>query len=138
MFKTTEFFSTYVLLWYFLYILKIIPFNPIIIFYLILSFVCWMLCYLIYLNISTKKILFFFVFGIFLIKVLPILTLKQEFRYQDLAFGLSMFIVYHILLYYTKGIEPIQFYMNFMKYYENLPDDLNTIILYIIIKPFNI
>jgi len=128
MIRLSEYFSSYVLLWYFLYILKIIPFNPIIIFYLILSFVCWMLCYLIYLNISTKKILFFFVFGIFLIKVLPILTLKQEFRSYDILFGLSMFIVYHILLYYIKGVEPIQHYINFINYYNNLPNNIFKII----------
>jgi len=97
MYKTTDFFSTYVLLWYFLYILAIIPFNPVIIFYLILSFVCWMLCYMIYLNISTKKILFFIVFGIILIKVLPILTLKHEFNTKDLAFGLSYCIIQKVL-----------------------------------------
>ena len=134
MFKTTDFFSTYVLLWYFLYILAIIPFNPVIIFYLILSFVCWMLCYMIYLNISTKKILFFIVFGIILIKVLPILTLKHEFNTKDLAFGLSMFIVYHIILYYTKGIEPIQHYMNFIKYFKDLPDNLEYMFNDLVIK----
>jgi len=47
-----------------------------------------MLCYMIYLNISTKKILFFIVFAIILVKVLPILTLKHEFNTKDLAFGL--------------------------------------------------
>jgi hypothetical protein len=128
MIRLSEYFSSYVLLWYFLYILKIIPFNPIIIFYLILSFVCWMLCYLIYLNISTKKILFFFVFGIFLIKVLPILTLKNEIRSYDILFGLSIFLTYHVTLYYIKGVEPIQHYINFINYYNNLPNNIFKII----------
>ena len=60
MFKITEYFSFYVLLWYFLYMLNIIPFNPIISFYLILSFVSWLICYMIYLKISTKNIIFYF------------------------------------------------------------------------------
>jgi hypothetical protein len=89
---------------------------------------------MIYLNISTKKILFFIVFGIILIKVLPILTLKHEFNTKDLAFGLSMFIVYHIILYYTKGIEPIQFYMNFIKYFKDLPDNLEYMFNDLVIK----
>jgi len=128
MIRLTEYFSFYVLLWYFLFIFKIIPFNPVITFYLILSFVIWMTLYMMYIRVSTKKILFFIVFAIILVKVLPILTLKYEFKYEDLSFGLSMFIVYHIILYYTKGIEPIQHYINFMNYYNTLP---NNIIKYI-------
>ena len=45
-----------------------------------------------------------------------------------------MFIVYHIILYYTKGIEPIQFYMNFIKYFKNLPDNLEYIFNDLVIK----
>jgi hypothetical protein len=128
MIRLTEYFSFYVLLWYFLFIFKIIPFNPVITFYLILSFVIWMTLYMMYIRVSTKKIVIFVLFGVILIKVLPILTLKYEFKYEDLSFGLSMFIVYHIILYYTKGIEPIQHYINFMNYYNTLP---NNIIKYI-------
>ena len=128
MIRLTEYFSFYVLLWYFLYIYEIIPFNPIITLYLILLFVIWMTFYMMHIRVSTKKIVIFVLFGIILIKVLPILTLKYEFSYQDLSFGLSIFIVYHIILYYTKGIEPIQHYINFMNYYNTLP---NNIIKYI-------
>jgi len=128
MIRLTEYFSFYVLLWYFLFIYKIIPFNPIITLYLILLFVIWMTLYMIYIRVSTKKIVIFVLFAVILIKVLPILTLKYEFKYEDLSFGLSMFIVYHIILYYTKGVEPIQHYINFMNYYSNLP---NNIIKYI-------
>ena len=128
MIRLTEYFSFYILLWYFLFIFKIIPFNPIITLYLILLFVIWMTLYMIYIRVSTKKIVIFVLFGVILAKVLPILTLKYEFKYEDLSFGLSMFIVYHIILYYTKGIEPIQHYINFMNYYNTLP---NNIIKYI-------
>ena len=128
MIRLTEYFSFYVLLWYFLFIFKIIPFNPIITLYLILLFVIWMTFYMMYIRVSTKKIVIFVLFGVILIKVLPILTLKYEFKYEDLSFGLSIFIVYHIILYYTKGIEPIQHYINFMNYYNTLP---NNIIKYI-------
>ena len=128
MIRLTEYFSFYVLLWYFLFIFKIIPFNPIITLYLILLFVIWMTFYMMYIRVSTKKIVIFVLFVVILIKVLPILTLKYEFKYEDLSFGLSIFIVYHIILYYTKGIEPIQHYINFMNYYNTLP---NNIIKYI-------
>lgn len=128
MIRLTEYFSFYVLLWYFLYIYEIIPFNPIITLYLILLFVIWMTFYMMHIRVSIKKIVIFVLFAVILIKVLPILTLKYEFKYEDLSFGLSIFIVYHIILYYTKGIEPIQHYINFMNYYNTLP---NNIIKYI-------
>lgn len=128
MIRLTEYFSFYVLLWYFLFIYKIIPFNPIITLYLILLFVIWMTFYMMHIRVSIKKIVIFVLFAVILIKVLPILTLKYEFKYEDLSFGLSIFIVYHIILYYTKGIEPIQHYINFMNYYNTLP---NNIVKYI-------
>ena len=128
MFKLIEFFSFYVLLWYFLYMFNIIKFNPIVILYIILAFVIWMVCYMIYLKLSLVKIMVFTVFAIILIKVIPILTLKHEFNPYDVLFGFTMFFIYYIILYFTKGIEPIQFYINFIKYYQKLPDNLEMII----------
>ena len=123
-----EFFSFYVLLWYFLYMFNIITFNPIVILYIILAFVIWMVCYMIYLKLSLVKIMIFVVFAIILVKVIPILTLKHEFNPYDVLFGLTMFFIYYIILYYTKRIEPIQLYINFIKYYQKLPDNLEIII----------
>ena len=123
-----EFFSFYVLLWYFLYMFNIITFNPIVILYIILAFVIWMVCYMIYLKLSLVKIMIFVVFAIILVKVIPILTLKHEFNPYDVLFGLTMFFIYYIILYFTKGIEPIQLYINFIKYYQKLPDNLEMII----------
>jgi hypothetical protein len=127
MFKITEYFSFYVLLWYFLYMLNIIPFNPIISFYLILSFVSWLICYMIYLNISTKKILYFILIGVIFAKIIPILTLKHVFNPIDLVFGYSMFFIYYIILYYTKKVEPIQHYFNFVIYLQKLPDNFSIL-----------
>jgi hypothetical protein len=123
-----EFFSFYVLIWYFLYMFNIITFNPIVILYIILAFVIWMVCYMIYLKLSLVKIMIFVVFAIILVKVIPILTLKHEFNPYDVLFGLTMFFIYYIILYYTKRIEPIQLYINFIKYYQKLPDNLEIII----------
>ena len=128
MFKLIEFFSFYVLIWYFLYMFNIIKFNPIVILYIILAFVIWMVCYMLYLKLSLVKIIVFVLFAIILIKVIPILTLKHEFNPYDVLFGLTMFFIYYIILYYTKRIEPIQLYINFIKYYQKLPDNLEIII----------
>ena len=107
---------------------NIIKFNPIVILYIILAFVIWMVCYMIYLKLSLVKIMVFTVFSIILIKVIPILTLKHEFNPYDVLFGFTMFFIYYILLYFIKGIEPIQLYINFIKYYQQLPDNLEMII----------
>ena len=107
---------------------NIIKFNPIVILYIILAFVIWMVCYMIYLKLSLVKIMIFVVFAIILVKVIPILTLKHEFNPYDVLFGLTMFFIYYIILYYTKRIEPIQLYINFIKYYQKLPDNLEIII----------
>jgi len=79
----------------FLYILNIIPYNPIIFFYLILLFVIWMLFYMIYLKLSLKKIIFFLIVCIIIFKIIPILTLKHEFNCIDVLFGFLIFILYN-------------------------------------------
>ena len=103
--------------------LIIIPFNSIISFYLILSFVSWLIWYMINLNISTKKILYFILIGVIFPKIIPILTLKHVFNPIDLVFGYSMFSIYYIILYYTKKVEPIQHYFNFVTDLQKLPDN---------------
>ena len=123
MFKLTDYYSFYVFLWFILYKINIIPYNPIVIFYFILTFVLWMLGYMIYLQFPTKKIIIFFIGFIFLAKVLPITTLKHEYKPNDILFGFYMFIFYYIILYYTKKIEPIQFYIKFIKDYKKIPNE---------------
>ena len=123
MFKLTDYYSFYVFVWFILYKINIIPYNPIVIFYFILTFVLWMLSYMIYLKISIKKIIIFIIAVILFTKVLPILLLKHEYKPNDILFGVYMFFIYHIILYYTKNIEPIQFYINFIKDYKKISDD---------------
>ncbi len=57
----------------------------------------------------------FTVLAIILVKVIRILTLKHEFNPYDVLFGFTMFFMYYIILYYTKGVEPIQLYINFIQ-----------------------
>ena len=123
MFILTDYFSFYVFVWFIFYKLNMIPYNPIIIFYLILGFVLWMLSYMIYLKISIKKIIIFTIAVILFAKVLPILLLKHEYKPNDILFGVYMFFIYHIILYYTKNIEPIEFYIKFIKDYKKISDD---------------
>jgi hypothetical protein len=87
---------------------------------------------MIYLKLSLMKIMVFTVLAIILVKVIPILTLTHEFNPYDVLFGFTMFFIYYIILYITKGIEPIQLYINYIKYYQQLPDNLEIIIKKII------
>jgi hypothetical protein len=121
------YFSTYVLLWYFLYILNILPFNPVIFFYFILFFILLIVFYMIYLKLSLKKIFFFIIICIIIFKIIPILTLKHTFNPNDILFGFFIYTLYHIILYLTINVEPIQHYLNFINYYKNLPNNLNII-----------
>jgi hypothetical protein len=87
---------------------------------------------MIYLKLSLIKIMVFTVLAIILVKVIPILTLTHEFNPYDVLFGFTMFFIYYIILYFTKNIEPIQLYINYIKYYQQLPDDIEIIIKKII------
>lgn len=114
-----KYYSLYVFLWYILYKLDIIIFNPIIIFYFILCFVVWMLLYMIYLKLSIKKIILFIIINLF-IKVIPIYTLPHCLNIYDLLFGIITFIVYYIFIFHFTHKEPIRLYLDFINEYKEL------------------
>ena len=124
MFKIIDKFSFYVLIWYFLYILNILPFNPILTFYLITIFMYSVFIYLIYWKISLKKLRIFFIYGIFLIKILPIITLKHEININDIIFGFMLYFTYNIFLFKFYKIETLALYYNFTVEYIKISDDI--------------
>ena len=123
MFKIIDKFSFYVLIWYFLYILNILPFNPILTFYLITIFMFSVFIYLIYCKISLKKLRIFFIYGIFVIKILPIITLKHEININDIIFGFMLYFTYNIFLFKFYKIETLALYYNFTIEYIKISDD---------------
>jgi hypothetical protein len=124
MFKVIDKFSFYVLIWYFLYILNILPFNPILTFYLITIFMSSVFIYLIYCKISLKKLRIFFIYGIFVIKILPIITLKHEININDIIFGFMLYFTYNIFLFKFYKIETLALYYNFTVKYIKISDDI--------------
>lgn len=124
MFKIIDKFSFYVLIWYFLYILNILPFNPILTFYLITIFMSSVFIYLIYCKISLKKLRIFFIYGIFIIKILPIITLKHEININDIIFGFMLYFTYNIFLFKFYKIETLALYYNFTVEYIKISDDI--------------
>jgi hypothetical protein len=124
MFKVIDKFSFYVLIWYFLYILNILPFNPILTFYLITIFMSSVFIYLIYCKISLKKLRIFFIYGIFVIKILPIITLKHEININDIIFGFMLYFTYNIFLFKFYKIETLALYYNFTVEYIKISDDI--------------
>jgi len=124
MFKIIDKFSFYVLIWYFLYILNILPFNPILTFYLITIFMSSVFIYLIYCKISLKKLRIFFIYGIFVIKILPIITLKHEININDIIFGFMLYFTYNIFLFKFYKIETLALYYNFTVEYIKISDDI--------------
>ena len=124
MFKIIDKFSFYVLIWYFLYILNILPFNPILTFYLITIFMSSVFIYLIYCKISLKKLRIFFIYGIFVIKILPIITLKHEININDIIFGFMLYFTYNIFLFKFYKIETLALYYNFTIEYIKISDDI--------------
>ena len=123
-FKIIDKFSFYVLIWYFLYILNILPFNPILTFYLITIFMSSVFIYLIYCKISLKKLRIFFIYGIFVIKILPIITLKHEININDIIFGFMLYFTYNIFLFKFYKIETLALYYNFTIEYIKISDDI--------------
>jgi len=124
MFKVIDKFSFYVLIWYFLYILNILPFNPILTFYLITIFMSSVFIYLIYCKVSLKKLRIFFIYGIFVIKILPIITLKHEININDIIFGFMLYFTYNIFLFKFYKIETLALYYNFTVKYIKISDDI--------------
>lgn len=124
MFKVIDKFSFYVLIWYFLYILNILPFNPILTFYLITIFMSSVFIYLIYCKVSLKKLRIFFIYGIFVIKILPIITLKHEININDIIFGFMLYFTYNIFLFKFYKIETLALYYNFTIEYIKISDDI--------------
>ena len=96
-------FSYWILLWFILYVFKVIPYNPL--FWLWIAFIENFIN--IGLMIYYKRYLFLLAFSvvIFIIKVLPIMYLSNTYiklTINDIAFGFMLFLVYYIWLIYNK------------------------------------
>jgi len=120
--------SYWILLWYILFIFKIIYINPK--FILIVGlFENLMLLFLI-LDIADTINIFYFLIIIFITKIIPILTLWNcKIKLVDIYYTIGIVCVYVIWLYVTNSIyNPITKFTNSIK--NNKPEFPGMIILH--------
>ncbi len=96
-----EVFSVWIFIWFILFYIHIIPFNPL--FFLIISLHIIIICglYILYFNhINYYNIIKYIIINIFM-KLIPILLLIEfplVFYLYDIYFGIFLFITYNILM----------------------------------------
>lgn len=101
-----ELFSTWIFIWYILYILDIIQFSPKYWFIIILFAVLLLAC-IIKIKMSVIVV---GVFGIICLKAIPLYTIRNDIcKLCDILFGIMLFIIYLLWLQY-KNVDPINIY----------------------------
>jgi hypothetical protein len=101
-----ELFSTWIFVWYILYILNIVHFSPKY-WFIIALFVVGILAFYIKIKMS---IIVVGLFGIIFLKGIPLFTIrKDQCKLCDILFGIMLFIIYIIWLEY-KNVDPIEIY----------------------------
>lgn len=95
-------FSYWVLLWFILYVFKLVPYNPL--FWLWVALIENFLNIGLFIYYKRFEFLWAFIAVIFIIKVLPIWYLRNTpIRINDMIFGLILFIVYYCWLIYNNS-----------------------------------
>jgi hypothetical protein len=111
-------FSYWVLIWYILYELNVITYNPK--FWLIVA--VFINFYNMYFMFYFKRyyMLFLFIIIVTIIKGIPLWTLRNaEVRVNDIIAGLILFVIYYIWLRYNKET----LYSLFRKFYTSIRDN---------------
>ena len=100
-------FTYWILLWYFLYVFKIVNYSPKIAFILGIIHNSILLLFLLYekafLKIGKYQTILLFIFIIFIIKVIPLFTIrKDKLKLKDLLGLCYLFLLYNIWLFIQK------------------------------------
>jgi hypothetical protein len=105
-------FSYWIFLWFILYLLKLVPYNPKIIIILGIIEILFTLIYLIVKNASIKEITKFFIINI-IIKFIPLLLIyKDPIERKDIYATVILVLIYLIWMYIND--------VNVIKVYEKL------------------
>ena len=101
MLRVDYIFSIWIFVWYILYELSIIKYNPKI--WLIIALIIAILYILLLIYYKRFYVLFIFVIINIIIKVLPILSLyNSKIVLKDFIFGIFLFIIYNFWLLYNN------------------------------------
>jgi len=112
-------FSYWILLWFILYLLKLVPYNPKIIIILSIIEILFTLIYLIVKNASIRKITKFLVINI-IIKFIPLLLIyKDPIEKKDIYATVILVLIYLIWM-YINNVNVIKVYQKLINsYLEN-------------------
>lgn len=115
-------FSYWIFLWFILYLLRLVPYNPKLIIILGIIEVSLTLIYFIYKNAPLRKIIKFIIINI-IIKVIPLLIIyKDPLRKKDI-YATFIFILIYIIWLYINNVNVIEVYQKLISSYlnKNLP-----------------
>ena len=112
-------FSYWIFLWFILYLLKLVPYNPKIIIILGIIEILFTLIYLIVKNASIRKITKFLIINI-IIKFIPLLLIyKDPLRKKDIYATVILVLIYLIWM-YINDVNIIKVYQKLINsYLEN-------------------
>ncbi len=118
-----QFYSYWLFIWFVLYQLGLIQYNPII--SCIVAFIIISICVILRRKLIEPKVLLLFIIQIAYLKFLPILFLKKEITLKNFKVELLVFIIYNIFL-LINGTNVVNVYYNLFENlrihkYKNLP-----------------
>ena len=96
-------FSYWLFLWFLLYYFHIISYSPKWMFILAMIYISIIIIIMIYKRLSSIKIFIFFILAI-IFKVIPFYLIRNDsIKFKDIIFGILLFLIYFIWVYYRKG-----------------------------------
>ena len=109
-------FSYWIFLWFILYLLKLVPYNPKLIIILGIIEILFTLIYLIVKNASLRKITKFIIINI-IIKFIPLLLIyKDPLRKKDIYATVILVLIYLIWM-YINDVNVIKVYQKLINSY---------------------
>jgi len=109
-------FSYWIFLWFILYLLKLVPYNPKLIIILGIIEILFTLIYLIVKNASLRKITKFIIINI-IIKFIPLLLIyKDPLRKKDIYATVILVLIYTIWM-YINNVNIIEVYQKLINSY---------------------
>jgi hypothetical protein len=112
-------FTGWVFIWFILYKLGCISYNPILTLYIITFITVFFTIYLLIKKVNRKIIAIYFITSIFFMKIIPILLLKIEYSSNDIQFSIFLLAIYCIYLFIVKKTNIFDYYITLAKSIEN-------------------
>ena len=112
-------FTGWVFIWFILYKLGCISYNPILTLYIITIITILFTINLLIKKVNIRIIVSYFIASILFMKIIPILLLKTEYSFEDILFAIFILAIYCIYLYIVKKTNIFDYYISLGKSIEN-------------------